>query len=294
MKVGGFELQEPLPDLNEPHAIAILRPWVDAGNVGTLALSRLEESLGAQELGRLTTPGEYFDFTRYRPNTHQVEGRRVLSVPNTVISYTRREEGPDFLLCRVMEPHSSAEQYISSLVELFTALNVKRYCRIGAMYDAVPHTRPILVTGTLAGQPIPGPAGIMARTHRNYEGPTTILGLLNDQLEKHGIEQMMLMARLPQYLQIEDDYNGTARMLEALASIYHLPYEFPETDLGQRQYRRVQAEVERNGPAQELIHKLEAEYDSHNAGAAEEESPLSPDVQRFLHDLSGTLDEPQE
>ena len=68
MKIGEFELTEPLPELKEPHVFAMVRPWVDVGSVGTLTLARLENHLGAKELGQLTRPGEYFDFTRYRPN----------------------------------------------------------------------------------------------------------------------------------------------------------------------------------------------------------------------------------
>ena len=41
MRIGEFEIDEPIPDLKDPHAIAVLRPWIDVGSVGTLALSRL-------------------------------------------------------------------------------------------------------------------------------------------------------------------------------------------------------------------------------------------------------------
>jgi len=34
MKLGMFDLIEPLPVLNNPHAIVVLRPWTDAGNSG--------------------------------------------------------------------------------------------------------------------------------------------------------------------------------------------------------------------------------------------------------------------
>ncbi len=38
MKIGAFEVQEPLPKLREPHVLAILRPWIDVNNVGTMTL----------------------------------------------------------------------------------------------------------------------------------------------------------------------------------------------------------------------------------------------------------------
>ena len=37
-----------------------------------------------------------------------------------------------------------AEDYVDSIVGLLEALRRSVYCRIGAMYDSVPHTRPIV------------------------------------------------------------------------------------------------------------------------------------------------------
>ncbi len=76
MRVGEFELIEPVPELRNPCAIVMLRPWVDVGRVGTIVLTKLERYLGAKELGRLARPGTYFDFTRYRPRTRIVGGQK--------------------------------------------------------------------------------------------------------------------------------------------------------------------------------------------------------------------------
>ena len=67
MKLRAFDLVEPVPELNDPHAFAIIRPWVDVGGVGSLTLSCLEDHLGSSELAKLIRPGNFFDLTRYRP-----------------------------------------------------------------------------------------------------------------------------------------------------------------------------------------------------------------------------------
>ena len=81
MNIGAFEIQEPLPELRDPHVLSLLVPWVDAGSVGTLALSKLETHFDSQELGKLSAPGSFFDFTRYRPISHTFEGQRLLTIP---------------------------------------------------------------------------------------------------------------------------------------------------------------------------------------------------------------------
>ena len=34
MRLGDFEIVEPVPELKDPHVLAVLRPWIDVGNVG--------------------------------------------------------------------------------------------------------------------------------------------------------------------------------------------------------------------------------------------------------------------
>lgn len=116
MRLGGFELSEPLPDMKGAHALAVLRPWVDVGSVGTLAISYLEAQLGAEELGRLARPGNFFDFTRYRPTIYFKEGRRQVTIPNTLINYAKREGGNEFLFLHLLEPHMLGEVYVDSVL----------------------------------------------------------------------------------------------------------------------------------------------------------------------------------
>ena len=85
MKLGHFEMPEPVPEMKDPHVLAVLRPWIDVGSVGTLTLSRLERHLRAKEIGRMGQPGLFYDFTRYRPRSFMNEGQREFNVPNTIV-----------------------------------------------------------------------------------------------------------------------------------------------------------------------------------------------------------------
>ena len=85
MRIGAFELSEPLPQLRDPHVFAMVRPWVDVGSVGTLTLTRLEHHLGSKELGKLARPVAFFVFTRYRPTTRLAKVERQVTVPNSLI-----------------------------------------------------------------------------------------------------------------------------------------------------------------------------------------------------------------
>ena len=288
MRVGGFELTEPLPELKEPHVIAMLRPWIDVGSVGTIALTKLERYFGAKELGRLSRPGNFFDFTRYRPIIRNSEGNRVLNIPNTVLNYAIREEAPDLLFFHILEPQSFGEDYTDSILQVVDKLGIKQYLRIGGMYDAVPHTRPLMVTGSARGENVEKFAEVLQLRPSTYQGPTSIVNLVAEGVEMRNIDSVSIMVHLPQYVQLEEDYAGAARLLEVLCAVYDLPMELCDAEQGQRQYRELGNEVMRNQGLKALIERLEVHYDSRasSPSTAEEESPkLSPEVEKFLNEM---------
>ena len=299
MRVGAFEISEPVPELKDPHVFAMIRPWVDVGSVGTLTLNRLERFMGSKELGKLHRPGTFFDFTRYRPNMRFVDGERQVKIPNSTIRYATTENGPDYLFFHLLEPHSNGEDYTDSILEVVRYFGVKRYCRVGAMYDAVPHTRPLLVTGSLGSVEQKRPVPNFKLQQSTYQGPTTIMNLLSEGIERDEIETINFMVHLPQYVQLEEDYAGTSRMIEVLSSVYeNIPPDLAPVRRGQRQYRELNSTVDRNSELKTLIQQMEQYYDSQltaesSSASSEQSGPattLSPEIEAFLSELGDRLE----
>ncbi len=293
MKLGEFELNEPLPELKDPHVLAVLRPWIDVGRVGSMSLNRLERHLRAKELGRLHRPGLFYDFTRYRPRSFFNRGRREVSIPNTIIRYAARENGPDLLLVHLLEPHLYGEDYSEAMLELLARMGVKRYSLVGAMYDMVPHTRPLLVSGSGAG-------GDLAEEQRqarvqtsDYEGPSTITYLIPQEAARQGMETRTLVVHLPQYFQVDEDLMGTARLMEILCAQYHLPDRLIELDRGREQYDSIASMVSDEGEdVTSLLLQLEEHYDQEQRDKQPPPPPLSSSIEDFLRDLDQGFDRP--
>jgi len=288
MRLRAFKINEPVPELNEPHALAILRPWIDVGNVGTMTLSRLESYLNAVELANLATPGNYFDFTRYRPTLCFKEDRREIQVPNTTITYAKLQKGHDFLFLRLLEPHMLAEVYIDSILQVFKRFGVKRYCLLGAMYDMIPYTRPLLVSGTASNSMLQNKLKAANVVSSDYQGPTTIVFLLSQQALQMGIEILSLIVHLPRYFMVENDYRGEIRLMEALGSLYDFSIAEDDAEKAKQQedqVRQISEQMIVEEPRLKLIlNQLEANYDS-RVGENKEDTRLSPEVERFLQDL---------
>ena len=282
MKIGHFEFSEPIPDIKESHVLAVLRPWIDVGGVGTLSLSRLERHLRAKEIGRLESPGRFYDFTRYRPRSLMNEGKREFNVPNTIIRHAQMSEGPDLLLVHLLEPHLYGEEYVETMLEVFEYLGVKKYSLVGAMYDMVPHTRPLIVSGVGVGSSIDEENLRMNVKTSNYEGPTTITYLIGQGAAKKGMDTRIYVVHLPQYFQVEEDLSGTARLVEILCRQYNLPDRLIESDRGKDQYQSLQKMFEEESEVSNLLQRLEEKYDKDNQESEISLGPLSQDIEEFL------------
>jgi hypothetical protein len=303
MKIGAFEVLEPLREPRNTHALVMIRPWVDVGSVGSLTLRQMERHFQAQQLGALARPGTFFDFTRYRPTVKIVNGQREMTYPNSFVNFAPADTdtAPDLLFLHLLEPHAMAEDYVDSLIEVLESFNVRVYCRIGAMYDSVPHTRPLVVTGNPGSiEPRPGAhPPLIQQRQSQYEGPTTIMNRLNDAADAMGIAIMSFMAHLPHYAQLDEDFAGTARMLEVLSAFYDFPSSLAPIHRGRLQYAELDAAMDRQPAVKSLVARLESHYDTTyqipgHEGRPERESDeepprLSPEIEQFLKELDRDL-----
>ncbi len=290
MRIGDFELQEPLPMLKDPHVLAVVRPWIDVGNVGTLTMRRLERHLESKEIGRLVKPGRYYDFTRYRPKSVLKQGIREYSIPSTTISAAVREHGPDLITLHMLEPHLYGEDYTDSLIELLKYLGVKRYSMIGAMYDMVPHTRQLLVSGGILDSHNEAEYKLVGVRPSDYEGPTTITYLVSNALDAADIETRIFVVHLPQYFQVEEDFTGTARLTTIMCTLYGLPIRLADSERGRQQYASLQNIVTDTSEVAGLLERLEERYDRENNPDSEPTSDLSPMVEEFLQGLGSNTE----
>jgi hypothetical protein len=295
MRIGPFEITDPAPELSNTIAIAMLRPWIDVGRVGTLALRKVENHFGAKELGRLARPGNFFDFTRYRPRMGFAAGERTFTIPNTVVNLIDDEAlGRPMLLLHIREPHALGEDYADGIAELLTHFQVTEYCRIGGMYDSVPHTRPLIVTGTLTEQQYELAGPLVTSRKSTYQGPTSIVNRVAEEMRLAGADVASLMVHVPQYARLDDDRMGATRLLQCLCAIYGLPDELADSTQGKRQYTEIGRAAENNPDVKTLIGQLESYYDrTHGDSAAEPgaQAKLPPEVEKFLTQLGSRFDE---
>ncbi len=261
MRIGCFTLNDPVPELNEPYVMACLRPWIDVNSVGSLVIGELETRLGATEMGALTRPGRFYDFTRYRPIIHLEDGIRDFSIPNTPVHYAKREGLNDVVLLRLLEPHAESELYIESILKLFKAIGAKKYILLGSMHDMVPHTRPLLVSGYGMGKDARKDVKKAGALPVIHHGPSTIVNLVTQKAAQVGIETVSFIVSLPQYVALEEDYVGKVRLMEVLNFLYDIPVDREDFEKALEQRRLVSQRVDDTPAVKALLPELEKAYD---------------------------------
>ena len=285
MRIGAFEFVDPLPELNSPHAFAILRPWIDAGSAGRSTVSSLDTHFKAAEIGKLARPGNFFDFTRYRPIMRYVEAERQISVPNTYISHAARPGDHDLVFIFMLEPHAFSEVYLESIVQVLKALKIKRYNLLGSMYDMVPHTRPLTVSGTADPSIIEKLTPLGVRSS-NYEGPTTIAALVSQEAQKLDIETVTLIVHLPQYAHLEKDHNGHLRLMEVICSLYDFKIDLTSLRIqAEKQYRELDQKMEEDPQLLHVVEYLESMHEAKRGKPDEKTTKFSPEIENFLREI---------
>ncbi|HET9654110.1 MAG TPA: PAC2 family protein [Kineosporiaceae bacterium] len=187
-----------VPPLREPVMVAAFEGWNDAGEAASGALSHLEQVWQATLVAELD-PENYHDFQVNRPTVSLDEnGRRVITWPTTRLYWARPPgSSRDVVLVRGIEPSMRWPSFVRELLGHAQRLGVTTLVTLGALLADVPHTRPIPVTTTSDD---PGLLERLALEPSRYEGPTGIVGVLQDMATAAGLPAMSLWAAVPHYV----------------------------------------------------------------------------------------------
>ena len=102
------------------------------------------------------------------------------------------------------------------------------------------------------------------------------------------------MVHLPHYVQLDEDYMATARLLQALCAMYDLPTFLANKTRGERQYEQIERALAGNDEVRGQIARMEQTYDEEMPQEPEEtpdEVALPENMENFLRDTLRGMDE---
>jgi hypothetical protein len=154
----------------------------------------METHWNAEPVGEID-PEVFTDFATVRPSVAIQDGHRSIRWPATQI-WTASPPGADVVLVLGPEPALRWRLFSQQVLGLANAFEASMAISLGALLADYPHTRPVQVIGTASEPELIERFDLRRST---YEGPTGILGVLNDAFTTAGRPAASLWATVPGY-----------------------------------------------------------------------------------------------
>ena len=273
-------ISEPAFALRNPIMIAAFEGWNDAGESATGAISHLLTVWTHHQLA-LTDPEEYYDFQVNRP-TIRVDAKVVREIiwPNTIVyAVSTPHLKNDFLIVKGIEPSMRWRRFADELLDLADDYETQLLITMGALLADTPHSRPISVTGSGSHPDVAERLGVEIS---RYEGPTGIVGILQDAANRRDLDAVSLWAAVPHYVSTPPSPKASLALVNALEDF--LKISIAQGDLPARaiaweeQVNQMAAEDSEVG---DYVKQLESSKDASEIPELSGEV-LAREVERFL------------
>jgi hypothetical protein len=197
--------------------IAAFEGWNDAGEAASAAVTHLSATWDASAIGEID-PEDYYDFQVTRPVLEVTDGQtRRLTWPTTRLAVAHPAGlGRDVVLVHGIEPNMRWRGFCDDLVDGLTKLGTELVILVGALLADSPHTRPVPVTVAASDEKL---ATALQIDPVDYQGPTGIVGVLQDACTAAGIAAVSLWAAVPHYVAQPPSPKATLALLRGVEDI---------------------------------------------------------------------------
>ena len=248
------------PPLERPVLVTAFLGWNDAAESASNAVRYLRRLKPTKHFAEID-PEEFFVFTERRPQVRLTLGRqREISWPSMKFSYLQLDQPQiDLVLGLATEPHLKWKQFTHLIVRLAKELDVREVVTLGGLLADTPHTRPVPLTGIASD---PERAEALGFKPSHYQGPTGIIGVLNDACRREGLPYVSLWANAPHYVAGIHNPRATQALLRRFSAIYGLDLNLDDLDRRAMRYEsEIEKAIEDNPEIQEYVQRLEATAD---------------------------------
>jgi hypothetical protein len=274
-----IELEE-IEGLVDPVVIAAFEGWNDAADAASSAVDHLMRVWNARVVGAID-PDEYYDFQVNRPVVGtDADGRRRMSWPGTQLAVASPPDlDRDIILLRGIEPNMKWRMFCAELLAACDDLGGQLVVTLGALLADTPHTRPIPVSGTATEPELVDRLKLETST---YEGPTGIVGVLQDACVLLDIPAVSYWAAVPHYVAQPPCPKATLALLGQLEDLLEASIPLGDLPEDARAWERgVDELAEEDEDVAEYVRSLEETRDTTELPEASGEA-IAREFERYL------------
>jgi len=271
--------------------------WPDAAESATTAVKHLVRKLPAAKFAEID-PEEFYDFTNVRPQSLvNEEGEREIHWPtNDFYSYAP-DDGSDGLVLYVgTEPNLKWRTFSGILINVAEMCGVEMVVSLGALLDAVPHTREPLITGNANAPGLSQKVEWLGIRSSGYQGPTGIHTAFMRACVTQGLSHASIWGHSPHYLTSSPNSLVSHALLARLRTLVEIDVDLDELrELGEAFSSDVTKAVNSQADVTAYVRKLEERFDASEPDTGEIPSPdtMVAELEEFLRSQRPRVD-PQD
>ena len=215
------------PELRNPVVILTFAGWNDGGEAASDAGRYLLESFQARRLAHIDCE-EFLDLTVVRPRVRLEGGQREIAWPDyELYAVPLGVRDFDLVVGVGWEPHLRWRAYGAAIDEFVRRCDAAQVIILAALLGDVIYSRPVQVGGYTNDAELETRLGL---TPSSYEGPTGIVGVLTDLLQRAAIPSLSLWATVPHYVSQTPYVRGSLALLKKLESVIEIPMDLSELE----------------------------------------------------------------
>ena len=271
---------EDVPPLRSPVLIAAFEGWNDAADAASSVVDHLAHVWNAR-LVAAVDPEDFYDFQVNRPAVGTDDsGMRRITWPSTRLSVCSPPGAlRDVILLRGIEPNMRWRQFTQEILGVCHELGVEMVVTLGALLADSPHTRPVPVTGTSSDE---GLSRSLQLEPSRYEGPTGIVGIVQDACTRAGVPALSIWAAVPHYVAQPPCPKATLALLRHIEDLLDVPIPLGELPEDARAWERgVDELAEEDEDVADYVRALEETRDTTDLPEASGEA-IAREFERYL------------
>ncbi len=273
------------PNLRDPTLLMAFAGWNDASSAATTAASFMTEKMGGLEFAQIDSD-PFYNFQDMRPQVRFDENsRREITWPaNTFYACETPNLEHDVVVFLGVEPHLQWGRFSKIILSMIQECRIRMAVTVGALLADVYHRSRVRITGTSTNPDLTAQLGLKPS---HYEGPTGIVGVLNNLFRDENLPAVSVWANVPHYVNVSPNPKAALALVERLSDFLSYPLNLSELEAGAHEFEdKVDEALEKNKSVRDYVDQLKRKEEEHDEEIGPGELPsgdeLAKELERFL------------
>lgn len=267
------------PELRHPVLVAAFGGWNDAADAATTSIKFLIEHWKPLRFAEIEGE-DFFLYTETRPTIQFTKGtlRRLIWPGGRFFAHIDPQMDHDIVLYLGPEPQLRWKTFTREFLAVCRHLHVSEVLLLGAFLANIPHSATVPISGFASHSDLVERLSELDVHDSRYEGPTGIVGVLQDAFNQANIPSASLWAAAPHYLAATPNIKVTAALLTYLNTFLGIDLDLRDIQSDAVRFdEQITILVERDPEASAYVRRLEAQADEPDDDEDEDEDDEDDD-----------------